>query len=209
VPIKGGAHVFHEPVIAPNFHISGELWGDYVLSAGSLSRGSSAPDLETFIGGIELPAFAGTGGVSEEGSFSTHILHDLKPNSTMTFHVHWGHNIDSGTYTAGDNSVKWQIECTFAKGYGGVFHTPVTTSSTQSAGAQYEHHITNDDDMTLVVPDAINTIEPDTVVLARIFRDPSEDDFAHDAFLIQADIHYQIGQLGTKERNRPFGGFDE
>lgn len=206
--IPSHAKIFNQPIIAPNYYIKGELWGDYLLPGTAIAKGSNAPDLETFIGNIQMNAFAGTGPNTEQGYFTTHILHDIKPDTTISFHVHWAHNISSGSYTSGTNSVKWQIECTFAKGYGvQAFFTPTTTSSTQVALGQYCHHITDDDDMPLLLPSDDYTIEPDTVVLTRIFRDPTEDDFEHDAFLIQADIHYQVGQMGTKERNRPYMRF--
>ena len=31
--------------------------------------------------------------------------------------------------------------------------------------------------------------------------------FENDACLVQVDLHYEIGRLGTAERNRPFTGF--
>ena len=54
-------------------------------------------------------------------------------------------------------------------------------------------------------------LEPDTVLLCRVYRNPGDvaDTFIGDAFLAHIGLHYQQGQLGTTERNRPFtsGGF--
>lgn len=188
------------PIYAPNLYITGNLYSDYTVSGLALGKGPSAPTLTTFRNGVDLPAFAGTGPTTEEGFFTIHILHDIKPETFPTFHVHWSHIIGA---PSGD--VKWNVEYTVARGYEEETY-PVTTtlSTTNTAGAQYAHHITPDDDMVM-----IEDIEPDMVILGRVYRDPTDvaDTFANDAYLIQVDMHYQIGQIGTNQRNRPFERF--
>lgn len=184
------------PIFTPNIHFTAPLYGDYVVSGLSLGTGANAPDVVAFRG-IELPAFAGTGPTTEEGFFTVHLLHDIMPGTFPTFHVHWSHDIGSPT---GD--VKWQIDYSIAKGYEQeAFPTTTTLSSTHTAGTQYYHHITDDDDMPIT-----EAVEPDMVILGRVYRDPSDaaDTFENDAYLIQVDMHYQIGQIGTPERNYPF-----
>jgi hypothetical protein len=180
-------------------------FSDYLVPGLALGKGSSAPTLKTFRDGIELNAFAGSG-PTEEGFFAVHILHDIEAGSTPTFHVHWGHNTGAPT---GD--VKWQIEVTAAAGYeAGTFPATATLSTTQTAGAQHAHHITDDDDMPLPAA-LVASLEPDMVILGRVFRDSSDaaDTFTNDAFCFYIDLHFLFGQSGTTERNRPFtsGGF--
>jgi len=178
------------------------LFSDYLISGLDIGKGGDAPDLAEFRSGLFLNAFAGTGPTTEQGFFTLHILHDIKPGSTPTFHIHWAHNQAS---PSGD--VKWQIDYTIAKGYGvSSYAAPTTLTTTQTAGAQYLHHITSDDDMPLA---AITEVEPDSVLIGRIYRDPADaaDTFEADAFLIQIDMHYERSVLGTTERNRPFTGF--
>lgn len=181
------------------------LYSDYLTAGTSLRVGASAPDFAEYRSGLFQYAFAGTGVTVEEAHFNVHILHDILPGSTPTIHIHWGHNIDSGTYTPDSANVKWQLDYSLAKGYGaGTYAAPTTLTTTQSAGSQYEHHISDDDDMGIAA-----AFEPDSVMLCRVYRDPADvaDTFGYDAFLFQIDVHYQIGQMGTHERNRPFAKF--
>lgn len=188
--------------VGPN---SQSLWADYLVAGTSIKGGATAPTFAQFRNNIWLYSFAGTGGVSDEAMFQIHLLHDLKAGTTPTIHIHWSRNIAAGPYTPGTANVKWQLEYTIAKGYGaGVFGVTTTLSTVQTADAQYTHHITSDDDMPLTA--FSSQIEPDSVVLCRIFRDPSDpaDTFSHPAFLLHVDCHYEKGQIGTTERNRPF-----
>ena len=178
------------------------VFDDYLTDGLNLAKGAAAPDLAEFRDGLFLNAFAGTGGVTEQAYFSHHILHGMKPGSTPTFHIHWAHN-----QAGPSGNVKWQLDYSIAKGYGaGSYAAPTTLTATQTALAQYVHNITDDDDMPLA---SITEIEPDTVLIGRIYRDPTDgaDTFEADAFLIQIDMHVQIDKIGTLERNRPFTGF--
>lgn len=173
------------------------LYNDYLTPGTSVLRGATAPDLAEFRNGIFLPAFAGTGTTVEQGFFTLHFLHDIHPSYTPTFHIHWTHNNASPS-----GNVKWMIDYTYSHGYSaGTFAAPTTISVTQAAGAQYTHHITDDDDMPVSV-----SFEPDGQLLCRIYRDPADaaDTFGDDAFLIGIDMHYRVGQVATYERNRPF-----
>lgn len=191
---------------AKQVNITGPLYTDYLTSGTSLKTGAVAPDFAEFRNGLFLYAFGGTGALVEEAHFNVHILHDIKPGSNPTVHIHWAHNVASGSYTPDTNDVKWQLDYSYSHGYGaGTYPAPTTLTTTQTAGAQYEHHITDDDDMIIT-----DSLEPDGVLLCRVYRDPADaaDTFEFDASIIQVDIHYQIGQIGTPERNRPFGLFE-
>lgn len=180
---------------------SAGVYGDYLVGGFALGTGASAPTTTNFRDGLYLPAFAGTGATTEQAFFTMHILHDIKPGTDLTFHIHWTHNVASPT-----GNVKWQIEYSIANGYLNESYPASTTlSTTQTAGAQYGHHITTDDDMTI----SSTELEPDAVIIGRVFRDPTDvaDTFANPAFLIQVDAHYTLDRLGTAERNRPFNGY--
>jgi len=173
------------------------LYSDYTVPGLALGRAAAgSPTLTPFRGNVDMYAFGGASG-TDESFFSIHILHDLKKNTELTFHVHWSHII-----AAPSGSVKWGIEYTTARGYGiDAFPATTTLSSTQAAGPQYQHHITDDDDMTVTID---RNIEPDSLILGRLYRDAGDaaDTFAEDAYVLNMDLHYQKGQLGTTERNR-------
>lgn len=183
-----------------------DVYDDYLASGLNMTvaGGNSSPTFKSLQNGIYGFAFVNSPQI-QEGFFSIHTLHDMKPNTNMTFHIHWTHNtsVPSG-------NMKWNIEYSLAKGYGqGTFSTTQTLSTIQTAGAQYTHHITNDDDMTIVSTGG--EVEPDSILLCRIYRNSSDaqDTFNGDAFLLNMDIHYVRSRTGTTERNAPFtsGGF--
>lgn len=174
-------------------------YNDYVVSAYQMRGGASSPTLTAFRGNIYSLAYTGSGASVNETHFAVHILHDIKAGTNITFHVHWSHIV-----AAPSGNVKWSLEYTIAKGYGTTaFAAPTTLTTTQTAGAQYVHHITNDDDMTITTS---TNLEPDAIIICRLYRDPADaaDTFANDAYVFSVDAHYQVGQAGTTERNRSF-----
>lgn len=187
-------------------------YNDYVVSGTSIRNGASAPGFAAFNGVLYLPTFDKN--TEQYAYFTIHILHDIKKGSTPTFHVHWSHNVASGAYTPDTQKVVWEISYSIARGYGsGTFGTVRTLTVTpQFAGSQYEHHIAGDDSSCAMHPADVALLEPDCVVIGRIARKPGDanDNFANDAFLVQIDMHYEVGQFGTVEKNRAFTaeGFD-
>ena len=174
----------------------GPVFGDIKTPGLLLRLGASPPGLKVFRGSVYGLAFSGTG-VVEEGHFAIHMPHTYKAGTCPTFHVHWSHKIASPT-----GNVKWLIDVTAAREGVGVYAAPVTISATQDAGAQYSHLTTDDDDMPLTA--LIAELEPDTVLRCRSYRDPAQDTFASDAFMIEVDLHFEKGQEGTIERSRPY-----
>ena len=192
--------------------LPGPLYSDYLVPGLSLRLGATPPILANFRDGLYQYAFAGTGSQTEEAHFVIHFLHDIAVGTTPTIHIHWAHNKNSETYTPNTAVIKWSVEVSLAKGYSaGVYPTSIVLLTTQIVGAQYTAHITDDDDIPLT--SLLAELEPDAILLGRVFRNPAdiEDTFGYPAFLLHLDLHYQKGQLGTLERNRPFisAGFNE
>jgi len=183
-----------------------DVYNDYMVSIHAIGApsGNTAPTLELFRDNLYFYEFA-TGPQETEGFFMIHLEHDIKPGTDMTFHLHWSHNQATPT-----GNMKWNVDYTIARGYGaGTFGATTTLSTIQTAGAQYTHHITDDDDM--VLPFSSGEIEPDSIVMGRVWRDSNDvqDTFNNGVFLLQVDLHYVKSRIGTRERNRPFpsGGF--
>lgn len=179
--------------------LANPVYDDFTTSGVAIGTGANAPDSVIVGGWMALLGFDGAGSTEEQGFFTVHLLHGLAAGSDMTFHVHW---LQDAATPSGN--VKWQIEYAVARGYGvGTYPAPTTLSTVQAATGQYVHMITDDDDMTIA--NSVE-IEPDSVILGRIFRDPAdpEDTSTDDAFLLQVDIHYQRSHIGTTERNRPW-----
>lgn len=172
------------------------LYNDYLIPGTSTRSGSSAPGFEELSDGLFLPAFNGQA-TMEQVFFTWHILHDFKVGQTPTVHVHWTHNNAAPT-----GNVKWNLGYQYAHGYSRQNFSGTTTvlSTVMAAGATLSHMITPDD---MVLP---NNMEVDGMLICRLWRNPNDaqDTFPTDAFLIGVDMHYELGQIGTFERNAPF-----
>ncbi len=69
-----------EPMVG-QLPLSDPTFDDYIVSGLELRLGASAPDLENLRDGLYALAFAGTGGVVEQGFFVIHIRHGFKPDA--------------------------------------------------------------------------------------------------------------------------------
>lgn len=164
-------------------------------------KGASIPIVTSYRGNLATFAFKGSGPV-EELFFNVHFTHGIKAGSTPTFHVHWASNAASPS-----GNVKWNIDYSLAKGYGVDTHPAETTVSTvQASSVQYQHEITDDDDMGIVTA---GDLEPDSVAVCRLWRDSGDaaDTSPDDAFMFRVDLHVERDKVGTIERNRPFTGY--
>lgn len=164
--------------------------------------GQNDPTLTAFIGNLKLPAFAGN--IMKEFQAEFHINHDYAPSTNLYPHIHYSVN------TTSTGVVRWGFEYTLAAGHQqagtvSVFEPPTVTVYVEQSidGTQYKHYIAEVADV-----DAINSvkIEPDAVVLVRIFRDASHanDTFPDSVFGITVDLHQQVGRFSTKNKTPDF-----
>ena len=130
-------------------------------------------------------------GVDDIVWMNFHVPHDIVPNGQIFFHAHWFTN---GTST---NSVKWQWDYTYAKGFNqGAFDfaSPTTVTAEEAAsGTAYQHMVTETVGQTV---DGLT--EPDGIIqvrLSRITNGGSEN--ADTVFLTTSDIHYQSTNQST------------
>lgn len=175
-------------------------WNDYTISALSLPLAhATAPTLTLFRDGLYLPAFTGTGGSTKEVYISIHILHTYKMETLIYPHIHWTHIIGSPS-----GNVVWGIEYSVAKGHTQqAYPASTTVTVTQAAGSQYWHHLVEVSD-DQAIPST--NIEPDSVVIFRVFRDPTDsgDTFANNAYMITFDMHIKEDGYLTNEKVSPF-----
>ena len=180
--------------------IPGRGWNDYLTSGLALPKGgANQPTLKEFRDGIYSLAFTGTGSTAEESWTEFHILHDYKFGTKVYPHVHWSHNNAS---PSGD--VVWKVDYSVSKGHsGGAFPAPTTVSLQQTAAAQYTHQIIETSEGNAI---AATNLEPDSIILIRIYRDPtdSNDTFEDDAFLLFIDLHIEADGNLTHEKVSPF-----
>lgn len=156
--------------------------------------------------GLNNPTFGSWGGNMQGLLFSPsemnqvwadyHISHKYAMNTNVFPHIHW---LPTTTATG---VVRWGVEYRYAKGHGQqAFSTPVTF--------YMEHTITSNSFETHFVTEASNeqsfgagVLEPDTAIKIRFFRDAAHanDTYPDPVHAWQGDLHYQIGQLGTRNK---------
>ena len=173
-------------------------WNDYLFPGLTLPRtAANAPTVKTYRGNINALAFAGTGALEETWAV-VHILHDYDFGTKLFPHIHWSHIIG-----APSGSIVWQIEYSVAKSGGGIFPAATTEELIVTPATQYEHQVIETSDANAI---PITNLEPDSVIMFRIFRDPAHgsDNFENDAFLLYFDMHFKSDETLTSEKVTPF-----
>lgn len=173
-------------------------WRDNVVQL--VHRGGvTEPPLQQFKGGIYLVAFSQFD--MQEGFANFHIDHDYALGSPIYPHIHWSvSNSSIGT-------VRWGFEYSIAKGHQQeAFSEPITVYVEQTTdGTAFKHYIAE-------VPDLLAIsgvgIEPDTIIMLRVFRDATNPADTLDALAygICVDLHYQADKATTLNKKPNFYG---
>lgn len=163
--------------------------------------GLNNPSWGTLFGGLQGYLFSASSMNQVWCDF--HIVHDIALGTVLYPHVHWVPT------TTGTGVVRWGIEYSVAKGHqqssGSIFPATTTVYVEQSisTASQWKHFVSE-----VSLADAIpsTNIEPDSVIKMRIFRDAAHvnDTYAGDVHAWQADIHYQMATLNTKNKSPNF-----
>ena len=192
----------------PSASISGDsvfkghpVYGRLYLPASALALDpTAAPAFEVLLTGAYAAAFTGTTTTTEEvvhGSFQ--VPNDFKADSLYTPEIRliWSHSEASPT-----GNVRWEVDITAARSDSKeIFPAIVQTTSVQDTGVQYDCTRTVEGDHPVT-----NVLEPGAVIIFRIERDAdhASDTFEADASLIGVEFIYEMGQIGIREKNRPF-----
>lgn len=174
------------------------VWDDMLtsLSSGKTTTAND-PAWAQFRDGLYAYSFSNT--TLNEIWLTFHVPHNYAPGTDMWPHIHWA--------TTGTNTgvVRWGIEYTVAKGYSQeIFPTSTTIYLEDNANATARMHQITECSAGQVIPSSM--LEPDALVLLRIFRDGSHanDTCTNAAFGLACDLHYQRAAAGTVNRNYPF-----
>lgn len=177
-------------------------WNDLVASfIVKATSGLNNPTWGNLFGGMQGYLFSP--GSMNQVWVDFHIVHDIALGTVLYPHIHWTPT------TTGTGTVRWGIEYSVAKGHqqttGSIFPATTTVYIEQNIAApsQWKHFIAEVD-----LVDAIPTtnIEPDSMVKVRVFRDATHvnDTYTGDVHAWQADIHYQVATLSTKNKSPNF-----
>lgn len=140
------------------------------------------------------PFYAFAFGVGDYVWQPFHVPHDIVPGSDVHFHVHW---LPSGTNS---NTVKWQFDYTYAKGFNqGAFDPNGNSVTVEQAGpgVAYQHMVA--ETAAVTIP---GLTEPDGIIYVRFGRITNGGtDNTDTIFVLTADIHYQsTGLVATKNK---------
>lgn len=173
-------------------------WRDNVIEM-TTRGGLTEPPRSVFRDGIYLLQFSHLDLMEVFGNF--HIDHDYALGTLIYPHVHWSTNTtDTGT-------VRWGIEYTVAKGHQQASFPATTTVYVEQAstGTAYMHYVAE-----VSTGNAISgvNIEPDTLILMRVFRDAghANDTFNAPVYGIALDLHYQADRATTPNKAPNFYG---
>ena len=152
------------------------------------------PPMKTLINGIMVPAFSPD--LEESINISFKIGHDIAKEGFMYPHIAWSPlSVDTG-------NVRWGIEYSITTREIGAFIASTLIYSNQVATGLIGQH------MFVEFPD-LNKIavpEPDTMVIARVFRDSlhEEDTYTGSAGLHSVTLHYPSTYVGTPQKDPNF-----
>lgn len=196
-----GTAKFHDYVDFYYSSTSNYGWNDIIGTVIARGNGANDPTWGTFRDSINAYSFSAS--TMQQVWTQYHILHDYAVGTNIYPHVHWAAN------TTSTGTVRWGIEYTVAKGHQQGSNSNFAASSTVyieqtiSSNKQYIHHVAEVSDGDSI---ASTKIEPDSLILVRIFRDAAHvnDTFPDVVFLMTADIHYRADRFSTKNKTPSF-----
>lgn len=176
-------------------------WRDNIVEIKVDSSSPNAPTLGAIRGNILAWQFFPN--ELTEAHSGWHIDHDYALGTKLYLHIHWV------CPTANIGTVRWGFEYTVAKGHQQQAFPATTTVYVEQAtnGTPYMHYVGEVSEANALDGAALE-IEPDTVILVRVFRDgahPNDtlDDIVFGVFL---DLHYQADKATTPGKSPPFFG---
>lgn len=200
-----GLHVLNGVILDIDTDIYSETEGIYgwrdLLSSIEPRGGTNSPTWTSFRNGLYAYAFPST---KMTEVFSTyHIDHDYAMGTKVFPHLHFTVNSTvSGTVRIG-------FEYSVAKGHqqsvGSIFNATTTiyvNIDINGATDRYKHFVAEVSELD-AIPSTL--LEPDSIVMMRIFRDHTvANNYTGNIFGLQADLHYQVGRLFTKNKSPNF-----
>lgn len=162
---------------------------------------ANRPNFVTYRNGVKGYQYA----VSDQVYLEFHIPHDYAPGTDIHIHVHWSHT--SVGVTSG--SATWGFEATYAKGHNqAAFPATITTTVAQAASTtQYQHMIAETPLSAAAGAGGLlnsDNLEPDGVILVRLYLSANTISAATDPFSHFCDLHYQSVGIGTKQKAPAF-----
>lgn len=176
-------------------------WRDNIVEIKVDSSSPNAPTLANVRGGILAWQFFPN--ELTEAYSGWHIDHDYAAGTKLYMHVHWV------CPTSSIGTVRWGFEYTVAKGHQQQAFPETTTVYVEqtTTGVPYMHYVAEVSEANAIDGLALD-IEPDTVILVRVFRDGAHpnDTLENVVFGVFLDLHYQADRSTTPNKTPNFYG---
>ena len=165
-------------------------WRDITGPIETRGLGATDPDWAA-IGGSVMSAFKFS--LNDTCWIPFHIPHDYAPGTDVHFHVHW---LSDGTDTT--NTVKWQFDYMFAKGFGQeaypIASLPTAVTAEQASAGQYYGMVTETAAVTI-------DLEVDGILYVKVTRITNgATDNSDGIFVLTSDVHYQSTNMTTPNK---------
>jgi len=173
-------------------------WDDLRFPASAVKQNpvTAKPDFDVWRmgdGGEAVRTYVFDGGTDEELHFIAQLPHGFAFGTSIEAHIHWP---PSAAPVAGE-TVIWYLEYALAE-IGGVFPAPVrlaaATHTFSASDARYQHILTELGSIDTSGWDSLSGM-----ISCRLFRDADTDTFAGEVAYLEADFHYHLDQVGSRE----------
>ena len=162
-------------------------WEDLLVSGLSVKTTASSPGLVNFAGSTTLQLYGFDGSSTTEEVMCQFQFPHAWMGTVVYPHVHWA------PATNGTGTVRWNFEytwCDIGQTFGGT--TTIYSTNNTSATA-WKHEMA---ELGSITPSATQD-GFSSIMVCRLYRDPTLDTYAGDACLLYIDIHYQKDGLGS------------
>jgi len=168
------------------------VYDDLRFSPGSVKGAGTFPPTDTAYKGGYILGFS-TGPNNEAIQFTAQLPHKYKEGTDIVFHLHW--TIPASGAGGGAENVKWDFTHSWANA-GVVF--PANSSATVTVDVQNDVLDTHMLDNVVTISGAGKTIS--SVLICSLTRDVGvANDYANDAYFLEADFHFQIDTMGSRQ----------
>jgi len=179
-------------------------WRDIIGTLKIRIVGANDPVFNSY-NGTSVRQFQFSNAIMNEIFHEYHIPHDYVPGSDVHVHVHWSQTtVDTGGAAGAPGVVKYYFDALYSKGHNQeAFPAAVTTVSvTQTASATVRQHMITEVQLTTSGALGGNNLEPDGVIILRMYRDPADaaDTLDQGPFVHFVDLHYQSTNMATKQK---------
>jgi len=164
------------------------LWDDLRVPVNALAPGATPADPIVYGpgGAVRIRGFNGAATV-ESMDFTAQLPHTYQEGSDLYPHVHWCPT----TNNAG--SVIWRIDYYWLNIGDLIPVLGATSNNDNASGTAWQHQV-------LIFQNLTGTGKKiSSMLMCRIWRDPTTDTYPDDAGLLEIDFHFQVDSAGSRQ----------